>query len=372
MEIKETKISIRQLTEGYADRQEAGVKAYGGLLDVRPPYQREFVYNDKEREAVIDTVTKGYPLNVMYWSVRETPQDGGEHSDTPTTYEIIDGQQRTISICQYVNGDFAYMFNYFGNLPADQQKQILDYELCVYLCRGTDSEKLKWFQTINIAGKKLTAQELLNAVYASAWLSDAKRYFSKSNCGAYLLGNKYVQGSPIQQDYLETVLRWISGNKIEDYMARHSLSDTDAGALWYYFQQVIGWVQTTFTKYRREMKGVDWGAIYNKYHATPVNPNAIEAEVARLMEDSDVENKKGIFWYVFDGDEHRLGIRTFDKNMRREVYERQHGICKICGKHFEIEDMEADHITPWAKGGRTVAENCQMLCRECNRRKSAK
>ena len=164
MEIKEQKITIRQLTEGYVDNQEAGVKAFGGKLDVRPPYQREFVYNDKEREAVIDTVSNHYPLNVMYWAVRE---DG--------TYEIIDGQQRTISICQYVNGDFAYMFNYFGNLPADQQAQILDYELCVYLCKGTDSEKLKWFKTINIAGKRLTNQELLNAVYASPWLSDAKR-----------------------------------------------------------------------------------------------------------------------------------------------------------------------------------------------------
>lgn len=361
MEIVERKITIRELTEGYVDNQEAGVKAFGGRLDVRPPYQREFVYNDKEREAVIDTVTKDYPLNVMYWAVRE---DG--------TFEIIDGQQRTISICQYVNGDFAYMFNYFGNLPADQQAQILDYQLCVYLCKGTDSEKLKWFKTINIAGKRLTNQELLNAVYASPWLSDAKRYFSKSNCGAYLMGNKYVQGSPIQQDYLETVLRWISGNKIEDYMARHSISDTDAGALWYYFQQVISWVQAVFHKYRREMKGIDWGAIYNQYKDTPVNPNEIEERVGRLMADSDVENKKGIYWYVFDGDEHHLGIRAFDANMRREVYERQQGICAVCGKHFELGEMEADHITPWAKGGRTVAANCQMLCRECNRRKSAK
>ena len=156
MEITLHKITIGELAKGYVDNQDAGVKAYGGLLDVRPPYQREFVYNDKEREAVIDTVTKDYPLNVMYWSVRE---DG--------TYEIIDGQQRTISICQYVAGAFSYMFRYFDNLTADEKRQILDYELFVYLCKGTDKEKLKWFQTINIAGKKLTDQELLNAVYAS-------------------------------------------------------------------------------------------------------------------------------------------------------------------------------------------------------------
>lgn len=363
MEIILHKITIGDLAAGYIDNAEAGVKAYGGLLDVRPPYQREFVYNDREREAVIDTVTNNYPLNVMYWSVRE---DG--------TYEIIDGQQRTISICQYVHGDFAYLFRYFGNLTPDEQRQIMDYQLFVYLCKGTDKEKLKWFQTINIAGKKLTEQELLNAVYASPWLTDAKRYFSKPNCGAYLMGNKYVSGSPIQQDYLQAVLRWISGNRVEDYMAKHSLSDTDAGMLWAYYQSVIDWVQRTFIKYRREMKGLDWGALYNRYAdaSRSMNPNQIEAEVARLMEDSDVVNKRGIYWYVFCRDEHQLGIRTFDNNTRREVYERQGGICPLCGKHFDIEQMEADHITPWSKGGRTVSANCQMLCQECNRRKSNK
>ncbi|MCQ2333809.1 MAG: HNH endonuclease, partial [Paludibacteraceae bacterium] len=233
-------------------------------------------------------------------------------------------------------------------------------------------EKLKWFRTINIAGKKLTDQELLNAVYASPWLTDAKRYFSKPNCGAYLLGNKYVSGSPIQQDYLETALKWISNDHIEDYMARHSISDKDAGELWFYFQQVIGWIMATFPKYRKEMKGLDWGTLYNKYKEVTINPTAIEGEVARLMQDSDVENKRGIYTYVFDHDEHHIGIRVFDANTKREVYERQQGICPICGQHFDIEFMEADHITPWSKGGRTIAENCQMLCQECNRRKSNK
>jgi len=361
MEITEHKITIGDLVKGYVDNAEAGVKAYGGLLDVRPPYQREFVYNDKEGEAVIDTVTQNFPLNVMYWADRG---DG--------TYEIIDGQQRTISICQYVNGDFAYLFRYFGNLTAEEQKQILDYQLFIYICKGSDTEKLKWFRTINIAGKKLTDQELLNAVYASPWLSDAKRYFSKPNCGAYLLGNKYVSGSPIQQDYLETVLKWISGNKIESYMATHSLHDTDAGALWHYFQQVIAWVQATFSNYRKEQKGLDWGALYNKYKDAVLNPTTLETEVARLMQDSDVENKKGIYWYVLDDDEHHLGIRAFDNNTKREVYERQQGICPICKQHFLIEQMEGDHITPWKEGGRTIAANCQMLCKECNRRKSCK
>ncbi|MBQ3676275.1 MAG: DUF262 domain-containing protein, partial [Bacteroidales bacterium] len=224
MEIELHKITIRQLTDGYQDNAESGVKAFGGKLDVRPLYQREFVYNDKQRDAVIDTVTNGFPLNVMYWATRD---DG--------TYEIIDGQQRTISICQYVNGDFAYFFKYFYNLTQDEADKILDYELQIYICSGTDSEKLKWFRTINIAGEKLTEQELRNAVYSGSWVSDAKRYFSKNNCAAYGLASKYLNGSPIRQDYLETALSWIARNVgIEIYMGKHQ-RDNNAIELWNYF-----------------------------------------------------------------------------------------------------------------------------------------
>ncbi len=383
MKIELHKITVRELTEGYVDNQEAGVKAYGGKLDVRPPFQREFVYNDKERDAVIDTIVNNFPLNVMYWSVRDAEGASAATEDNRVpmlsagrdacvpSYEIIDGQQRTISICQYVNGDFAHMFRYFDNLTKEEKEQILNYELYIYRCTGTDKEKLKWFKTINIAGKKLTNQELLNAVYASPWLSDAKRYFSKSNCGAYLMGNKYLTGSPIQQDYLETVLDWISGGQIEQYMATHSIKDTDATALWLYFQQVINWVQAKF-RYRSVMKGVDWGAIYNKYGQEHINIEEMEARISALIQDSDVGNQKGIYWYVFDADERHLQIRAFDGNTKRRQYEKQGGICPICGKHFELEQMEADHITPWSKGGHTTPDNCQMLCRDCNRRKSSK
>ncbi len=360
MEIKLHKITVRDLTAGYADNAEQGVKAYGGKLDVRPPYQREFVYGDKQRAAVIDTLTQGFPLNVMYWATRD---DG--------TFEIIDGQQRTISICQYVNGDFAYLFKYFHNLQEDEKEQILNYELQVYICSGTDSEKLKWFETINIAGEKLTEQELRNAVYAGSWVSDAKRYFSKSNCAAYGLASKYVNGSPIRQDYLETAIRWISKGNIEVYMGNHQ-HDPNAVALWNHFSSVINWVKALFPKYRKEMKGVDWGTLYEKFKEQSLDATALEEKVTKLMMDSDVQKKSGIYAYVLDGDEHHLGIRAFDDNTKREVYERQQGICKICGKHFDIEQMEADHITPWKEGGRTIAENCQMLCRECNRRKSDK
>ncbi|MEE0996024.1 MAG: DUF262 domain-containing protein [Paludibacteraceae bacterium] len=357
MEIKLQKITVRELTAGYQDNEENGVVAYGGKLDVRPPYQREFVYKEKQREAVIDTLTQGFPLNVMYWAVRS---DG--------TFEIIDGQQRTISICQYVNGDFAFNFKYFHNLQKDEKEQILDYELNVYICSGTDSEKLKWFKTINIAGEKLTEQELRNAVYSGSWVADAKRYFSKNNCAAYGLASKYINGSPIRQDYLETAIDWISKGNIEVYMGNHQ-HDPTAIELWNYFSGVINWVKATFSKYRKEMKGVAWGPLYDKFGKSPLNPKELEEKVSKLMMDSDVQKKSGIYAYVLDGDERHLGIRLFDENTKREIYEKQQGVCPLCKKKFDIVQMEADHITPWKEGGRTVAENCQMLCRECNRRK---
>lgn len=360
MKIELHNISIRELVQGYQDNRENGVVAYSGKLDVRPPYQREFVYGDQQREAVIDSIVNNFPLNVMYWAIRE---DG--------TYEIIDGQQRTISICQYINGEFSYMFRAFHNLQDDEQEQILNYQLQIYFCDGTDSEKLKWFRTINIAGEELTDQELRNAVYAGSWISDAKRYFSKPGCAAYGLGSKYLNGEVKRQKYLETAIEWISEGNIEVYMSNHQ-HDASAFPLWNHFQSVLGWVQAIFPNYRKEMKGIAWGELYRKHGSKALDPAELEKEVKRLMADSDVQSKKGIYPYVLDRDEHHLGIRLFDDNTKREVYERQDGVCCVCGKHFPIEQMEADHITPWKDGGRTVADNCQMLCRECNRRKSAK
>jgi len=363
MEITLKEITIGELTAGYADKQDEGVVAYGGRLDVRPPYQREFVYGESERMAVIDTVTQNFPLNVMYWAVRG---DG--------TYEIIDGQQRTISICQYVASDFAYDMRYFHNLRADEQKQILNYKLTVYLCQGTDSEKLKWFETINIAGKELTKQELRNAVYSGSWVSDAKRYFSKNGCVAYQIGSKYLNGSANRQEYLETAICWISKGNIEVYMANHQ-HDANALALWQYFQSVITWVEGTFahTPDRlRIMKGVDWGTLYDEFHEKVIDAQAIEQEIKRLILDDDVTNKKGIFAYVLTRKEKFLNVRAFSESQKMAAYERQQGICPVCHGHFDYTQMEGDHITPWVEGGRTVAENCQMLCRDCNRHKSAK
>jgi len=360
MKIELKKITVRELTNGFEDNAEAGVVGYGGKLDIRPPYQREFIYNDKQRNAVIHTITKDFPLNVMYWAVRE---DGD--------FEIIDGQQRTISVCQYVNGDFSVNGLAFHNLTNDKQKQILDYGLTVYFCSGTDSEKLEWFETINIAGEKLTDQELRNAVYSGSWVTDAKKYFSKTGCVAYQIGSDYLNGSPIRQDYLETAIKWISNGKIKEYMSKHQ-HDQNASALWRYFQDVITWIETTFTKKRRFMKGVDWGTLYNEYKDEQYNTKEIEEEVAKLILDDDVTKKSGIYPYILTRNEKYLSIRAFTPAIKQKVYEKQKGICAKCGEHFELEEMEADHITPWHEGGKTTEENCQMLCKECNRRKSGK
>lgn len=360
MKIELKKITVRDLVDGYQDNNEGGVVGYGGKLDIRPPFQREFVYDDNQRKAVIDTVTQDFPLNVMYWSVRD---DGG--------HEVIDGQQRTISIAQYVTKVFSFDDLYFGNLQSDKQEKILNYELTIYLCDGVDSEKLKWFETINIAGAVLTNQELRNAVYHGSWVSDAKRWFSKSNCPAYGIGSKYLAGKMIRQEYLETAIKWLSKDNIEEYMGKHQ-DDPDASELWSYFENVIDWVNTIFPVYRKEMKVVEWGYLYNQHGNEELDPDKLETQIKRLMQDFDITNKKGIYSYVLGGKESHLNIRKFDDKQKREAYETQNGICIVCKKNFDMSEMEADHIDPWHEGGKTDLDNCQMLCREDNRRKSGK
>lgn len=364
MKIKLEPISVRKVVDGYKDNAEEGVVAYGGKLDVRPKYQREFVYSGKQRNAVIETITKDFPLNVMYWMVKE----GGD------SYEMLDGQQRTISIGQYVSGKFSLNDRFFYNLTPEEQKQILDYELMIYFCEGTDKERLDWFHTINIAGETLTNQEIRNAVYTGPWLSDAKLKFSKTGCAAYRLaddGGVLLKGSPIRQDYLETALSWINDGKIEDYMAKYQ-HKPNANKLWRHFQSVITWVRKVFPNYRKEMKEVDWGELYNQFKNKKLNAKKLETEVGELMQDEDVTKKSGIYPYVLTRQEKFLSIRTFTDNMKRETYERQEGICAKCTEKFDMKDMEADHITPWHEGGRTIAENCQMLCKDCNRKKSGR
>ncbi len=366
MKIKLNEIPVREVVEGYLDSAENGVTGYNDRLNIRPAFQREFIYKDKQRDEVIRTVQKNFPLNVMYWVLGD---DG--------RYEVLDGQQRTISLCQYVNGDYSIDHMGFDNLTQTERDQILNYPLMIYICEGTDKEKLDWFKIINIAGEQLTAQELRNAIYTGEWLTEAKKYFSKNGCAAHAIASDFMKGSSIRQEYLETAIRWIAyrgGKEIEDYMSAHQ-HDTNCNELWLYFQSVINWVKATFPKYRREMKGFEWGVFYNVYGNNNYDPHQLEARIIDLMQDDDITRYAGIYEYLLAGEDTRrestLSIRAFTPNMVRAAYERQKGICVKCNKRFEMEGMQADHITPWSKGGRTTPENCQMLCADCNRRKGS-
>ena len=391
MQIDKTEIKIKELIAGYTrDEESSQIVAYAdssgvARLNIRPKYQREFVYKEAQRNAVIDTILKGFPLNIMYW-VKNVD------SSAECEYEVLDGQQRTISICEYVKGSFSIQWNdksqYFHTLSKDLQEKFLDYKLNVYVCQGSESEKLEWFKTINIAGETLTSQELRNAVYASVWLSDAKLRFSKEKGLAVQRGAKYLNGSALRQEVLESAIAWIvdsrKDDKICEYMAKNAKDSKNADELWEYFAKVIDWVEMKFETYRKEMKGLEWGLFYNTYKDKPLDAKELESKIAELMQDDEVGSKKGVYPYLLSGDEKHLSLRAFSESVKRAVYEKQGGVCANSDGHIkgvkcpheneklELEQMEADHIIPWSKGGKTEKENCQMLCRECNRKKSAK
>lgn len=379
MKIELERIKVRDLVEDYRDNNDLGVRAYGGRLDVRPPYQREFVYKDKQRDAVLETLRRGFPLNVMYWAVR------GDD-----TFEVIDGQQRTISICQYVEGDFSIDVDghqlAFHNLQPDQKQEILDYELMVYLCKGTDSEKLGWFKTINIAGEKLTDQEMRNAVFHGPWVSAAKKYFSKNGCPAYAIASDYMSGSPIRQEYLETAIEWINDGEVEAYMRDHQ-HHPNANELWLYFQSVINWVEATFPKKRSQMKSVKWGPLHRICKSATLDPIKLDGRVNALMSDTEVKRKVGIYEFVLGGesDTKLIEVRVFDEKTKLAAYGRQTAAAKAAGtsncpmcaaggnnnaeRIYEFTEMDADHVTAWSKGGATNISNCEMLCTSHNRSK---
>jgi hypothetical protein len=370
MKIALQSIKVSELVAGFEDNAEEGVRGYGGRLNIRPPYQREYIYKEKQRNEVIQTVRKNFPLNTMYWV-----KVGGDQ------FELMDGQQRTISICRYVAGDFSIEIDgspmNFGNLTGNKQQEILDYPLQVYVCEGTDSEKLDWFKIINIAGLRLSDQELRNAIYTGPWLADAKRWFSKTGAPAVQDGrDKLVSVSTIRQEVLEKALDWISGGKIEDYMSVHQ-QDKDAQELWQYWQAVFDWVKRVFPNQdsarAKLMRDLPWGKFYNKHKDDKLNAAELEQRIVGLIEDDEVNSKKGIYEYLLTGDERTLSLRVFDEKTKIKAYEKQNGLCPMCdGKHFTFAEMEADHIIPWSKGGKTVPENCQMLCQKHNRTKSGK
>ena len=371
--IEAKKVTVGEIVKGYINNDDQGIRGYNGLLDIRPPYQREFIYNEQEQQAVITTVLNGYPLNIMYWVKR--------NEDAECPYEVMDGQQRTLSLCEYVAGKFAYDYMNFFNLPADVQKKILNYELTIYVCEGEESEKLEWFKTINIAGKPLNEQEIRNAVYAGPFVSDAKRYFSKTNCAAYRLGKDLVNGSPIRQDFFKKALEWIADHETRKgkpqsavgYMSVHQ-HDLNAMPIWTYFQTVLRWATDTFNmkKFKKIMKGLDWACFYDEYHEKALDIKAIEIQISELMGDDEIQKPQGIIPYVLTGSERYLDLRVFSDKIKLAVWEKQNHKCAICGKEFDYEFMEGDHIIPWCDGGRTTIENCQMLCRNCNRTKGGR
>ncbi len=386
MKIKLKPITIREIIKDYKDNAEEGVVGYSGKLNIRPAYQREFVYKTEQRNEVIRTVMRGYPntefpLNVMYWG---KSKDGN--------FELIDGQQRTISLCQYANSEFSIIIDgipqNFDNLSKEKKEHFLNYKLQVYICSGTSDEKLEWFSVINLAGEPLTEQELLNANYTGPWLSSAKKYFMKSNSVAYLLGNKYVdiEANQSRGKGLSTAIGWISKGNIKQYMADHQ-NDKDADDLWKYFSTIIEWVNKTFVDYYREMKNLDWGRLYGQYGEKEYDSKKISEQVKSLHDDIHILNKKGIFEYVLGGfkDNKLLEIRMFNDDVKIETYKKQTKLakekgesnCPYCAighqaskdKIWGLEDMDADHVTAWSKGGKTSSENCQMLCKTHNRAK---
>ena len=368
MKIDTIQVTVKDVFEGFSDNGEDGVFGYGGMLSIRPPYQREFVYNDEKQKAVLTTIKQGFPLNVMYWVLNNQGQ-----------YEVLDGQQRTLSFCKFLNGDTTDSGgNMFYSLPKDEREKFLNYPLMVYVCEGEESEKLGWFKTINIAGERLTEQELRNAMYTGPWLIDAKKHFSKTNCPAAQIGDGIVKYKTIRQELLEKVIDWKVNydglTSIEEYMSKHQYDD-DSTDLWMYYQDIINWVHKlfpNFKNYKRIIENQNWGFFYNKFHLNSYNPNQIDIKIAQLLKDEEVQNKKGIISYLFDSQEKYLSLRTFSESQKLMAYEMQHGICNHCGHHFEYNEMEGDHIIPWSLGGKTVQGNCQMLCKKCNREKGNK
>lgn len=379
MKCTEKKIKVRDLVAGYSDESEVGgpVLGYYGKLNIRPAYQREFVYKKDRQVAVIETILDGCPLNNMYWA---RSQDG--------TYELVDGQQRTNSIALYVKKQaFSVKIDgkikTFDNLSKELQDKIMNYELNVIIIEGTNDEKLKWFNKINIAGMELTPQELRNSIYTGLWLTDAKKFFSKSNCPAKRIVDGYwvLKEGWNRQKGLECALKWVADRDgypkecgVEEYMARHQFDD-NANDLINYFIEVMNWVKKTFPFTYKEMLSIyefDWYKMYKYHHNEILDPNELNDEIKRLLADEDIMKKKGIWEYVLDHNEYHLNLRTFPEKIKLEVYREQGGICPITGKHYEYDEMEADHIIPWSKGGATIKENCQMIWKYANRTKSSK
>ena len=383
METTLTHYNVVQLTEGFVYNELEGKGLFGlaGKLTIQPEFQRNYIYADGKRDvAVVDSLLKGYPLGLIYFN----RASGGQ-------LEVLDGQQRITSFGRFVTGKFAItdsdgMQQYFSGMPKEQQAKILESEILVYECSGTESEIKKWFQTINIAGVPLKDQELLNAIYSGPFVTAGKAEFSNSQNSNLQKWGAYIKGSANRQDIWERALEWVSKGNVDDYMSKHR-HDNNINEVKTYFNTVIDWVAGLFLSVENEMCGLEWSRLYEQYHTRPYDPVKIEEEVKKLYGDPYVKNRKGIFEYILGGsqDTKLLDVRVFDVATSRPVYEKQtefskqSGVsnCPLCAsghdanktKIWSFSEMDADHVAAWSKGGATSASNCQMLCKTHNRAK---
>lgn len=377
--------SIRDIVDGFVYNELEGRGLFGlsGRLVIQPEYQRHYIYNDGKKDvAVIDSILKGYPLGLIYFNV------SGDQ------LEVLDGQQRITSVGRFVTGKFAIKVDgreqTFSSLPSNTQSLILDSELLVYECEGTESEIKEWFRTINIAGVPLTAQELRNSIYSGPFVTAAKAEYSNSNNANQQKWSAYIKGDPKRQEILEAALRWVSaaqGMTIDAYLAQHR-TDTEITELKAYFTSVIDWIGSVFTSVpQKEMRGLEWGELYEQYHNTAYDASAIKASVEALYGDPAVTSRKGIYEYLLSGKSRPqlLEVRFFDDRTKQAAYARQteaarqRGVsnCSTCAsvdnankaRIYRLNEMEADHVTAWSRGGQSDAANCEMLCVPHNRAK---
>jgi hypothetical protein len=377
-------LAVADICDGFVYNQLEGKGLFGlgGKLTIQPEYQRNYIYamdNGKREQAVIQSLLKGYSLGLIYFNKVAAEK-----------FEVLDGQQRITSIGRFVTDKFAIMENgnprMFSSLPKDQQKKINESPLLIYECEGTETEIKQWFETINIAGVPLNEQELLNAIYSGPFVTKAKEEFSNSQNANIQKWSAYIKGSANRQDFLERALDWVSKGKVGDYMSAHR-NDKNINQLKAYFNAVIDWVSTVFTEVRSEMRGLEWGRLYETYHDQSYNPAKTEAAVEKLMADEYITNRKGIFEYVLSGSTEKklLAVRVFDEKTKKAAYNMQtqavkgknKSNCPLCAvsdnanqaRIYDFDEMDADHVAAWSKGGDSSAKNCQMLCVTHNRAK---
>ncbi|MBR4235422.1 MAG: DUF262 domain-containing protein [Clostridia bacterium] len=379
-------LTIEKVCEGFVYNEYEGKGLFGlaGKLVIQPEYQRNYIYADGKKDvAVIHSILKGYPIGLIYFT--KVADD---------KFEILDGQQRITSIGRFLTDKFPIIGadgvpHYFSGLAEDLQRRILDTKLTIYECSGTESEIKEWFRTINIAGVPLNEQELSNAIHSGPFVTLAKAEFSNSQNANIQKWSAYIKGDVKRQDYLRCALAWVSKGNIDDYMSRHRF-DTDITELKTYFNSVIDWISSVFRDVENEMRGLDWGSLYERFHMKAYDPNKVHEQVKKLYEDYFVKNKKGVFEYILGDsvDTKLLEVRMFDDNVKRTKYAQQtnaakaEGVsnCPLCAlgsdnnrtRIYKINEMDADHVTAWSNGGATDISNCTMLCATHNRAKGNK